>query len=273
MRREVERSLTAGHPKGPHVSGDPGLVLLGDHGGQLARLVQAIAGLEMEDLPRHALIGGIAVMARLQQRHRATSDIDEVFLEDDGDAAAILISKGAGPQKDGVILATGEKVDLIGVGEFDERDLPNDFEQRAFILSHHWALVSASPLQLVVIDTTGTRLAEASTPVASTPALVSMKLAAAASRAEGAAAKRASDIFDAYRLLSTFDADQSISSAIREGPADLARLIRSLALRLLVDDALRSVRWMLSLGGSEMQDTTVEDLRGVGQPLVDALDG
>lgn len=74
-------------------------VVLGDQGGQLAKLVQAIAWLERENLPRHALIGGIAVIARLQQRHRATADVDEVFLEDEGDAIQILLDKKAKRQR------------------------------------------------------------------------------------------------------------------------------------------------------------------------------
>lgn len=35
-------------------------------------LVQALASLENQDLPEHALIGGVAVMTRLALAHRVT---------------------------------------------------------------------------------------------------------------------------------------------------------------------------------------------------------
>lgn len=246
-------------------------VVLGDQGGQLAKLVHAIARIEREDLPRHALIGGIAVIARLQQRHRATADVDEVFLEDEGDAIQILLDKKAKRQKDGVILETGERVDFIAVSGFDPRDLPDDALQRAFVLSHHWALMTATRLQLVVSGAHGSPLADASTPVARTESLVAMKLAAAPTRREGVSFKRATDLFDIYRLLGSFDVDRAVARAVRGAPHDLPALVRRLAQGLLVDDAQRSVRWMLTEGGPEMQGVTAEDLRAVGEPFVAAL--
>ena len=43
---------------------------------ELIGLVRALADFERQDLPAHALIGGVAVMTRLAQAHRVTLDLD-----------------------------------------------------------------------------------------------------------------------------------------------------------------------------------------------------
>lgn len=247
-------------------------VFLGDHSGDLANFIRAISGLEQLGLPRHALIGGLAVIARLAQRHRATADIDEVYLGDDTDVIQLLVDQGADRQANGVILASGEKVDLIAVGDYRADELPDDTGQRAFILSHRWALDGATLLNLVVTDRSGGVRAEATTPVASIEALVAMKLASASARREPALNKRASDIFDVYRLLAVHDADRSVSRAERAAPDDLAILVRNLANMLLVEEAERSTRWLITMGGPEMDHISADDLRSVGVPFRDELD-
>lgn len=247
-------------------------VVLEDHSGDLVNLIRAVAGLEQRGLPRHALIGGLAVIARLGRRHRATADIDEVYRGDDIDVVQLLVDEGADRQPNGVILAGGEKVDLIAVSEYRADELPDDAGQRAFILSHRWALDGATLLNLVVTDRRGGVVAEAATPVASIEALVAMKLASAPARREPALHKRASDIFDVYRLLAVHDVDRSVSRAVRAAPDDLAGLVRHFADMLLVEQAERSTRWLITMGSPEAENTSAADLRFVGVPFRDGLD-
>ena len=155
------------------------------------------------------MVRGRRDVPRLGRRHLATADIDEVYRGDDIDIVQLLVDEGADRQANGVILAGGEKVDLIAVSEYRADELPDDAGQRAFILSHRWALDGATLLNLVVTDRSGGVVAEATTPVASIEALVAMKLASAPARREPAIHKRASDIFDVYRLLAVHDVDRS----------------------------------------------------------------
>ncbi|GAC1414067.1 MAG: hypothetical protein NVSMB57_09610 [Actinomycetota bacterium] len=115
-------------------------------------------------------------------------------------------------------------------------------------------------------------LAETTTPVASVAALVAMKLASATSRRGPALYKRASDIFDVYRLLADHDVDQSVSRAVIRAPDGLATLVRALASKLLVDEAERSTRWLITTGNPEMERVGAEDLRSVGVPFRNGLD-
>ncbi|MCY7400867.1 MAG: hypothetical protein LH477_07920 [Nocardioides sp.] len=53
-------------------------MLIAHPDGFLPALVRGLAALEDSKLPRHGLVGGVAVMIRLSQAHRATQDLDEV---------------------------------------------------------------------------------------------------------------------------------------------------------------------------------------------------
>ena len=53
-------------------------MLIAHPDGFLPALVRGLAAREDSKLPRHGLVGGVAVMIRLSQAHRATQDLDEV---------------------------------------------------------------------------------------------------------------------------------------------------------------------------------------------------
>jgi hypothetical protein len=59
----------------PNVSGEPQVVLPGE---AMIRLVRAAASVASASLGQYAIIGGVAVSARLNQAHRATTDLDAV---------------------------------------------------------------------------------------------------------------------------------------------------------------------------------------------------
>ena len=73
-----------------------------------------------------------------------------------------------------------------------------------------------------------------------------------------------------YRLLLDLDADGSVRAALAAAPSDLRALVRDAAERVLVADATRTRGWMRA-GDDDMAAVTADDLRHVGQPLLDAL--
>lgn len=103
------------------MSGEPVALLVSQPSGTLVSLVRALAELETAGLPRHALVGGVAVMVRLSQAHRATQDLDEV-VEPSSPTAAGLIA-GPGAVENRAETAGGVHVDLISVGDQDLRSL------------------------------------------------------------------------------------------------------------------------------------------------------
>lgn len=98
------------------------LALPADADGVLWRLVAALDTVVRADLPTHALVGGLAVMANLAQAHRITADVDTVSDDDAGGIRhtvdLLVRRKHAQPKTsgDGVILSDGTKVDIIATG-------------------------------------------------------------------------------------------------------------------------------------------------------------
>lgn len=171
------------------------------------------------------------------------------------------------------MLEGGTQLDLIAVDDYDARDLPDDPSQRGFVIAHRWALDAASNETIVVVSGDGAVSAQATTPVATTAVLVAMKLSAAPARRDVVAHKRASDVFDLYRLLRAGDAGGEVSAALRDAPDDLASLLANIATDVLVVGAAQTLRWMRSSGSPEMEGITLEDLRAVGVAFRDGLTG
>ena len=144
------------------MSGDtptvPTVALPADPDGVLRRLVTAVELVVNAQLPPHALVGGLAVMANLAQAHRVTADVDTVSNDDHdgiGRAVALLVDTQHAREKpagDGVILADGTKVDIIATGTWTPDDLPDDPIKRMFILAHWSAVETARTTRLVVLD-------------------------------------------------------------------------------------------------------------------------
>lgn len=121
-------------------------MLIAHPDGFLPALVRGLAALEDSKIPRHALVGGVAVMIRLSQAHRATQDLDEV-VEPSSPSAAVLIG-GVGSPEHRVVTPAGVRIDLISVGdrpmaELHPDELPDDDSQRLLLLAHDHALRTA----------------------------------------------------------------------------------------------------------------------------------
>ena len=158
---------------------------------------------------RLAIIGGMAVTCRLGGVHRATGDIDAVADEVVGVAvesgAQVLVEAGVAEpdptERHHRVFIDGTKLEIIDTQELppDVTDLPQ--LNQLFVLGHRWALESAEPLRVVV---TGSDV-DAVLPVATPPALLATKLHAFCDRQQEE--KKASDAYDIYRLLETYDHD------------------------------------------------------------------
>lgn len=249
-------------------------MLVSQPAGTLASLVRALASIESAGLPRHALIGGVAVMVRLSQAHRATQDIDEV-VEPSSPTAAVLIS-GPGAVEHRVQTADGVRVDLIAVGDRDlalvqPADLPEHDDDRLWALAHDFALRSAEPALIRVTDPAGGLIAEVTSPVATTAALFATKLQSAPRRSGDTQAKRGSDVYDAFLLLDQLG-PHALADALRHGPHDLAPLVGGLAVRLFDDEAERTLRWTVHAGiDTAAAGMTPAALRALSDELVAAL--
>jgi hypothetical protein len=98
-----------------------------------------------------AVIGGLAVLARLQGAHRVTYDLDTVATQHGDELTAVetVISTDG---VDGLLLGT--KIDCIAVGDVPANDiapdlLPEGEADRMFVLAHRWALDTAEDLALI----------------------------------------------------------------------------------------------------------------------------
>lgn len=105
-------------------SGIERMALLGP---AMVPLVRAISAVVESDLGAYAIVGGIAVTARLGHAHRATSDVDTVVDETTPpDAIEALLSRDGvkpDPTAPRRVDVDGTKVEFLGVGPLDEADL------------------------------------------------------------------------------------------------------------------------------------------------------
>ncbi len=120
-------------------------------GPAMHRLVRAVVQMSAADLGRWAVIGGVAVAARLGQAHRVTADVDTVVEQDRFPAAITVLQAlpcasadpAGGPHR---LLLQGTKVEVLEVGPMPS---PEDLyeltdRQRLFVASHSWALETAT---------------------------------------------------------------------------------------------------------------------------------
>jgi hypothetical protein len=258
------------------VSGESRVVLEADPDGVVVRLVNAIGEVADAPIGRWTLVGGLAVMVRLTEAHRPTRDVDAVAETADGESDAVVSvvaehTGGEATNATTVVLADGTKVDVIATAPIVEAALPDDDNERLFILAHAFALATAEVLDICVVD----RLelpARASVPVATPGTLVAMKLHALQSRRRDPA-KLASDAYDIYRLLATHDREGAVAAQLRDGPHDVASLSRNVLASTLRDDAGRwSRRLRTDARGAAMGSIEAEDLEVVASLCVDAID-
>lgn len=251
---------------------DP-VVLVVEQGSPVVSFVEVLGRLAVEDMPRAALIGGVAVMCQLAAAHRPTADVDALVRDDAVPSAVeVFVGHGARRTPQGVELE-GVHVDLLEVGDVPTADaLPVDELDRSFVIAHSWALETAEPMLVVARNRAGRTLTSARVDVATPAALVGMKLHAIRKRRGATAAKRGSDAYDVYRLLALRNADGSLATALARAPVGLGRWCTSQLEELFVNDADRTVLWIRNALASGTVHVLADDLHAVGEAFLRARD-
>ena len=233
--------------------------------GDARALVAAVIHLAGYDF---ALIGGLAVMVRLQEAHRVTGDLDGVFNNpSDVPTTATLIATGVArdaPEPQRVIVLETD-VDVIDTFALpDLADLPADPKDRLFVCAHRYAFETATAVCLRA----GTD--SANVKVAVPPALIATKAHALRfATARRRATKRSSDLYDLYRLASShlpeiadglaaarWDLRDQVAKALA---ADLADVEQALAV-------LRAAPGQAPVDSDDFLDVITELLNEIGRP-------
>jgi hypothetical protein len=229
-----------------------------DPRGIVARSVLTLAQLPHE-LPDHALVGGLAVMVRLSESHRVTTDFDEVTANRE-EAIGVLVAGGAKEVARGVYLPdAGLQLDLLDAGisldELAATEVTSDLEREAvqLALANRYALESAVLTDVVVLDDDDVA-ARVSICVAPAGALVAMKVNSALSSTRSRE-KAAADTYDAYRLIRAWGSDVIVDD-LAPAPEALRATTASQLHRLYRDDV----------------DRTAYELRRVSVPGVQSVD-
>lgn len=253
------------------MSGEPQIVLPGD---AMATLVGAAAKVAAANLGSYAIIGGVAVSARLGQAHRATADIDTV-VDDVTPPPAVetlldLPSAHADPTGPHRVLIDGVKVEVQGTEPIEPGDLEGlTDKQILYVGAHRYALESATPVTLIA-DSGDVR---ATVPIATPGALLAMKLHAIEDRRpSGGLDKRAGDAWDMYRILLDLDRSAAVRNELIALPQPQRRVVADASARILVERVGRTVSW-LKAGDERMSRIAAEELQALGEPLVAALEG
>ena len=242
------------------------VILIVDDASPVVAFVEALGSLAIEGMPRNAVIGGVGVMCQLAAAHRPTADIDALVRDDVVPSAVeVLIADGATRTANGVDLR-GVHIDLLEVGDVPRvEELPTDELDRSFIVAHSWALATAEPMHVMACTDEGRTLASVHVDVAIPAALVAMKLHAIRQRRGATVAKRGSDAYDMYRLLSVRDLDGSIATALAHAPAALGTWSVIQIEELFVTEADRTLLWIRNALAAGTVSVAADDLVHVGE--------
>ncbi|MGO8871216.1 MAG: hypothetical protein ACLQPH_07395 [Acidimicrobiales bacterium] len=234
-------------------------------------LVASLAALtEAAPSADFAVIGGLAVLARLGGAHRVTDDLDTVATQH-GDEPTVVEAVVAAQGIEGSL--KGTKVDCIAVGdvpaaELSAEHLPDAEEDRIFVLAHRWAQDTADELTLIA-ESDGTIVARVRCRFASPASLVAMKLQSAPRRRGARADKAGGDYLDLFRLVSHPAMTRSIAVSLRAAPHDLGSWCSLEISRCMIEDADRTVGLIVRSGVAESSIPTAAQLRRAGELLID----
>ena len=249
-----------------------GEVRLLDENGETRRLLLALERLVASVSPEHfALIGGLAVMARLGQAHRGTQDIDTAVDQEGVIPSELDVVVDAVSSTEEGRTERRVKVDSIEVGgtpavDLDPDDLPGKEFPRAFVLSHRWAFDTASELTLRCLGRQGPDTV-VTCRVATPAALVAMKLQSAPRRPPARVQKAANDYLDLALLLSNLVLLPQIVAGLAQSPHGLGGWCAERILNDFVDDAAR-VSSRIHQGPTSRR-VTPDELSQIGRRFVE----
>jgi hypothetical protein len=202
--------------------------------------VQAIPELESRTERKAIVIGGLAVLCRLGTAYRATSDLDTAKRRVAGEPSqldVLLQLDGvtrAGPA--GVWIPTSAgmaQVDVIEVTDSELSHLPEDETDRLAVLSHAWAIQTATPVRIRAASPSESATTEVVVRVAEPGPLIAMKLQSIMNRPVD---KERTDLLDIVQL--TLDRTAGPLARMQLGGADA---------QLATDARLHAHRWFVDL--------------------------
>jgi hypothetical protein len=237
-------------------------------------IVQAIPELEARTGRKATVIGGLAVLCRLGTAYRATSDLDTANRQVAGEPAqldVLLQYDGvtrAGPA--GVWIPTSAgmvQVDVIEVTDAELSHLPEDETDRLAVLSHAWAIETATAVRIRAASASESGSTEVVVRVAEPGPLIAMKLQSIMNRTVD---KERTDLLDIVQL--TLDRTAGPSARMQLGKADtqLASDARLHANRWFVDLKNQTLRLIREL--PEGADIDADTIQFVGELLLAELD-
>jgi hypothetical protein len=243
-------------------------------GRSMLAIVQAIPELEARTGRKATVIGGLAVLCRLGTAYRATSDLDTANRRAAGEPAqldVLLQLDGvtqAGPA--GVWLPTSAgtvQVDVIEVTDAELSHLPEDETDRLAVLSHAWAIQTATPVRIRAASPSGSATTEVVVRVAEPGPLIAMKLQSIMNRPVD---KERTDLLDIVQL--TLDSTAGPLARMQLGGADaqLAADARLHAFRWFVDLKDQTLRRIREL--PEGDDIDADTVQLVGELILAELD-
>ncbi|WP_157732583.1 prevent-host-death protein [Cellulomonas sp. PSBB021] len=230
------------------MSGDvPHVVLVGDETRRLVDAIGVVAGVLGEP---PTIVGGVAVLCRVQRAHRATSDLDALDLRRverpaDHDSQAghptrsilelLRASPGAkpvAPAAASVITPSGPvRVDVIDVLEVPDSANIEDPTDRLYEMAHAWAFRTATEVRIDAWGSDGS-VSSSVARVAEAGPLVAMKLQSVLLRST---AKEGTDLHDIVTiLLDPVARDAALSQLVDCDPT------------IAADAALHAERWFVA---------------------------
>ena len=123
-------------------------------GGSMRAIVQAIPELEARIGRAATVIGGLAVLTRLGTAYRATADLDTANRRATGEPPQLDVLLRTGvtrPARQGVWIPTPAgvvRVDVIEGSDAELSQLPEDETDRLAVLSHSWAIATATAVEV-----------------------------------------------------------------------------------------------------------------------------
>jgi hypothetical protein len=233
----------------------------------MSALVHAIPAIAARTGREVIVVGGLAIVCRLTQPYRATSDLDTVNRRHAGEPAQLdlLVASGAersGPS--GVLVPTTVgpvQVDVLEVTDADLAHLPEDPTDRLHVLAHAWAAVSATPLTLRASDPPDLTVA-----VAEPGPLVAMKLQSIMNRGSF---KEGTDLLDIIRLCLDSVTRPNVLTQLAAAEAQLRLDAARHVQRWFNDQADRSLRLIRAI--PQGRAIEIDDLHLVGELLQRSL--
>jgi hypothetical protein len=232
-------------------------------GTSMLAIVHAIPELEARTGRRATVIGGLAVLCRLSAVYRATGDLDtanrlalgetpqiDVLLQEDGVTPA-------GPA--GVWMPTSlgtVRVDVIEVTDSELSQLPADPTDRLAVLSHAWAIETATPVTIRAVSSPVGAITEVIARVAEPGPLIAMKLQSVMNRPVD---KERTDLLDIVQLTLDLAAGPPGRAQLRQADAQLAADARLHVRRWFIDRNDHTLRLIRELPeGADMDADTIQ---------------